>query len=174
LDANQRELIVWSDVPAVPLASASAGGGFLSPFLDSDLITFCRVHGTGAREKKSQLWKQRKRIWRVPPRPAGRGRPETRTRQRVFSPTYGCPRRRGGRARRAGVAGQRRQRAYVEGDEPAGGGGGRVGAEARLPSVSSRRDNLQVREKPEMEVPVSAAFSVFFFSNTQERCVSLH
>jgi len=52
LDANQRELIVWSDVPAVPLASASAGGGFLSPFLDSDLITFCRVHGTGAREKR--------------------------------------------------------------------------------------------------------------------------
>jgi hypothetical protein len=34
------------------LASASAGGGFLSPFLDSDLITFCRVHGTGAREKR--------------------------------------------------------------------------------------------------------------------------
>lgn len=77
MDGKQRELIVWSDVPAVPLASASGGGGFLSPFLDSDLITFCRVHGTGARgkQKKSQLWKQRKRIWRVPPRASGRGRP---------------------------------------------------------------------------------------------------
>jgi hypothetical protein len=30
------------------LALASGSAGFLSPFLDSDRITFCRVHGTGA------------------------------------------------------------------------------------------------------------------------------
>lgn len=38
MDANnRRELIVWADVPAVPLASPSVG--FLSPFRDSDLTT---------------------------------------------------------------------------------------------------------------------------------------
>ena len=57
----------------------------------------------------------------------------------------GCPRGRRGRARRAGVAGEGRQRADVEGHEPAAGrGGGRVGAEARLPDIT-RRENLHVR-----------------------------
>ena len=31
---------------------ASASAGFLSPFRDSDLTTFCRVHGTGTRKEK--------------------------------------------------------------------------------------------------------------------------
>ena len=106
--------------------------------------------------KKSQLWKQRseKDFWRVPPCPAGVA---TRSRARASRTdrTYGCPRgrrgRRGcprgrrGRARRAGVAGEGRQRADVEGHEPAAGrGGGRVGAEARLPDIT-RRENLHVR-----------------------------
>jgi hypothetical protein len=34
------------------LALASGSAGFLSPFLDSDRITFCRVHGTGAIEEE--------------------------------------------------------------------------------------------------------------------------
>lgn len=119
---------------------ASASGGFLSPFLDSDLITFCLVHGTGAREKESALEATKENLARTAA--PGRGRAATRTRERVFSRTYGCPWRRGGRARRAGVAGQRRERADVEGDEAAsGGGGGRVGSVS-----SSRGDNLQVRE----------------------------
>jgi hypothetical protein len=54
---RERALIVWTDVPAVAVAVALASAGFLSPFLDSDLTTLCRVHGTGAR-KNSQLWEE--------------------------------------------------------------------------------------------------------------------
>jgi hypothetical protein len=44
-------------VPALPSPSA----GFLSPFRDSDLTTFCHVHShnTARAQRENQLWKQR-------------------------------------------------------------------------------------------------------------------
>ena len=135
---------------------ASASAGFLSPSRDSDLTTFCRVHGTGTgtrKEKESALEATERKGFLARSAVPGRRRDALSA---CFSDrTYGCPRGRGGRrgcprgrrgrARRAGVAGEGRQRADVEGHEPAAGrGGGRVGAEARLPDIT-RRENLHVR-----------------------------
>lgn len=105
------------------------------------------VHGMVTRTgKESALEATRPRgIWRVPAVP--------RLASACFLWTYGCPRGRGGcpwwrggRARRAGVAGEgRRQGADVEGHEPAAGRRrGRVGAEALLADIS-RREYLHAK-----------------------------
>jgi len=100
---------------------ASPSAGFLSPFRDSDLTTFCRVHSTGTREK-SQRWKQRseKNFWRVPPCPAGvatRSQSACFSDLRVFAGApqpqwvsagapWACP---AGRRRRRGTTARRRR-----------------------------------------------------------------
>ena len=132
---------------------ASASAGFLSPFRDSDLTTFCRVHGTGTRKEKESALEATERKGFLA-RSAVPGRRRDALSACFSDRTYGCPRgRRGrsgcprgrrGRARRAGVAGEGRQRADVEGHEPAARrGGGRVGAEARLSDIT-RSENLHV------------------------------
>jgi hypothetical protein len=121
----------------------SPSAGFLSPFRDSDLTTFCHVHShtQHAHKRESALEETNNKKER-----------EIGDRVTVLLGTYGCPRGPWGRRRRrvrwSDLTGERGQRADVEGDERAAGRRVGVGAacQVRLPGISWC-NNLDARKR---------------------------